>query len=321
MTDATRPAAPTADSIDEPTGDPTVDPAAGPTAAQAGAPGAGRTPFQLAVRRFRRNRLAVIGAGGLVLILLACFVVPPLLHLDPYTVHLSDSRQAPDDTYRLGTDISGRDTLARVLVGGRTSILVSFTAALISVGLGTLLGAIAGTLGGVVDTLIMRAADVFLSFPYLVVIIVVAGILGPSIPVIVLAVGVFGWPGPARIVRSVTLSMRDREFVQASRAVGARTPWVITRHMLPAALGQLVVVGTLEIATYILLEAGLSFLGLGVQPPTPSWGNLLNQAQSLSTISTMWWLWVPPGLMVALTVLCVNFVGDGLRDAVDPKQG
>lgn len=299
--------------------------APGPSAADASpaaASGAAhRTPRQLAFRRFLHNRLAVIGTIVLALIILACVALPPLLHMDPYTVHLSDARQAPGGAYPLGTDISGRDMLARVLVGGRVSLMVSVSAAIISVGLGAILGSLAGTMGGIVDTIIMRAADVFMSFPYLVVIIVVAGILGPSIPVIILAVGCFGWPGPSRIVRSVTLSMRDREFVQASRAVGASTRWVIVRHMLPAALGQLVVVGTLEIATYIMLEAGLSFLGLGVQPPTPSWGNLLNAAQSLSTISQMWWMWIPPGAMVALTVLCINFLGDGLRDAVDPKQG
>lgn len=292
----------------------------GPTADGAGA-ASHRSPARLALRRFLRNRLAVVGAIGLVLIILACVALPPVLHLDPYTVRLMDSRTPPGPGHPLGTDASGRDMLARVLVGGRTSLMVSIFAALISLTLGTLLGALAGTLGGVVDSVIMRAADVFMSFPYLVVIIVVAGVLGPSVGVIILAVGFFGWPGPSRIVRSVTLSMRDREFVQASRAVGASTRWIILRHMLPAAMGQLVVVATLEIATYILLEAGLSFLGLGVQPPTPSWGNLLNQAQSLTIIQSMWWLWVPPGLMVALTVLCTNFLGDGLRDAVDPKQG
>jgi peptide/nickel transport system permease protein len=161
---------------------------------------------------------------------------------------------------------------------------------------------------------------VFLSFPVLVVMIVIAGILGPSVTTMVIAIGVFTWPGAGRVVRGVTLSLREREFVQAAQAFGARTRWLVVHHVLPAVLGQVVVVATLAVATGILLEASLSFLGLGVQPPQPSWGNMLTDAQRLTVISQMPWLWIPPGVAVAITVLSVNFVGDGLRDALDPRE-
>jgi ABC-type dipeptide/oligopeptide/nickel transport system permease subunit len=279
-----------------------------------------RSPLAQALRRYLRNWLAVAGAVILIAFLVTAFIVPLFMHLDPYGVDLTHPRQAPGHGHLLGTDNTGRDVFARLVYGGRVSMGVGLAAAAISILLGATLGAVAGTFGGWTDSLIMRCADIFLSFPPIVVVIVLAGVFGPSVWMLIVALGVFTWPTSSRVVRGVVVTMREREFVQAARAVGAGRGWLITRHLLPAALSQIVVIFTLTVANCILQEAGLSFLGLGVTPPTPSWGNLLHDAQSITVINTMPWLWVPPGVAVALMVLCVNFVGDGLRDAVDPRQ-
>jgi len=279
-----------------------------------------RSPGRMALRRFLRHKLAIAGVVVLLLVVLVTVFAPLLTAYDPTKVDLSHVRKPPNADHVLGTDGSGRDVFARMLYAGRVSLLVGVFSALLAVGVGTLLGAIAGILGGWVDSVIMRAADIFLSFPVLVVMIVIAGILGPSVTTMVVAIGVFTWPEAGRVVRGVTLSLREREFVQASQAFGARTRWLIVHHVLPTVLNQVVVVATLAVATGILLEASLSFLGLGVQPPQPSWGNMLTDAQRLTVISQMPWLWLPPGIAVAITVLSVNFVGDGLRDALDPRE-
>lgn len=279
-----------------------------------------RSPFVLGLRRYLRNWLAVGGAVVLIAVLVLAFIVPLFVHMDPYAIDLSHPRQAPGPGHLLGTDGTGRDVFARLVYGGRVSMGVGLAAAALSVLVGATLGAIAGTFGGWADIVIMRCADIFLSFPPIVVVIVLAGVFGPSVWMLIVALGVFTWPTTGRVVRSVVVTMREREFVQAARAVGAGRVWLITRHLLPAALSQIVVIFTLTVANCILQEAGLSFLGLGVKPPTPSWGSLLYEAQSITVINNMPWLWIPPGVAVALMVLCVNFVGDGLRDAVDPRQ-
>lgn len=278
------------------------------------------TPARLAFRRFMRHRLAVAGVIVLTLIVASAVLAGVISGHSPTTVDLTDVRKPPSAGHWLGTDASGRDVLARLLYAGRVSLGVSIIAAGIAVTVGALLGAIAGLVGGWADMIIMRIADIVLSFPSLVVVIIIAGIFGPSVITLTLAIGLFGWPTAARVVRGVTLSIREREFVQAARAVGAGNRWLIVHHVLPAVLAPVVVVATLSIAQFILLEAALSFLGLGVQAPAPSWGNMLQEAQSLTVISGQPWRWIPPGIAVALTVLAVNFIGDGLQDAVDPKQ-
>lgn len=277
-----------------------------------------RSPAGMAVRRFLRNRLAVAGAVFLVVLVLVALVAP-LFAQAPNAVDLGALRRAPSAEHWLGTDSSGRDVFSRLIHAARVSLLVGIVAALLSVLLGTVIGAVAGLFGRWVDTGLMRFADMVLSFPPIVVIIVLAGILGPSVPILILAIAATNWPTAARMVRGVTLAVREREYLHAARVAGARNGWLLRRHIVPAATGQVVVVGTLAVATAILSEAVLSFLGLGVQPPQASWGNMLNDAQSLTVIQSMPWLWVPPGLAIALTVLAVNFVGDGLRDATDPR--
>ncbi|HEY3717296.1 MAG TPA: ABC transporter permease [Jatrophihabitantaceae bacterium] len=279
-----------------------------------------RSPLALGTRRYLRNWLAVIGGVVLIAVLLTAFALPLVMHLDPYAIDLRHTRQPPGHGHLLGTDGTGRDVFARLVYGGRISIGVGLAAAALAIIIGAALGSIAGTFGGWIDMMIMRTADIFLSFPSIVVVIVLAGIFGPSVWMLIVALGVFVWPTTGRVVRGVVITVREREFVQAARAVGAGRGWLITRHLLPAALSQIVVIFTLTVANCILQEAALSFLGLGVQPPRPSWGNMLTSAQGVTVISSMPWLWLPPGIAVALIVLCVNFVGDGLRDAVDPRQ-
>ncbi|MDG4821403.1 ABC transporter permease [Asanoa sp. WMMD1127] len=289
------------------------------TATTVAAP-AGRSPAAAALRRFRKHPAALVSIVFILLVVLAAIFARPLSGHDPNAIDLLNARSGPSGDHLLGTDSTGRDVLSRLLFAGRISLGVGIASAAIAVVVGTLLGAIAGLLGGWVDGLVMRLADVFLSFPSLVVIVVVAGILGPSVLTMVIAIGLFQWPVCGRIVRGVTLSLREQEFVLASRATGAGPLWLMRKHIIPAALPPVSVVATLAVAQAIALEATLSFLGLGVQPPAASWGNMLTDAQSLTVIRSEPWLWLSPGIAVALTVLAVNFIGDGLRDAVDPRS-
>lgn len=232
----------------------------------------------------------------------------------PDAVDLAAARQPPCGTHWLGTDEHGRDVFARLLHGGRVSLAAGFASAAIAVGLGAVLGAVAGVARGWVDVVIMRVADVFLSFPVLVVVIVLAGVAGPGLALTVVVIGVFTWPAVARVVRAVALSVREEEYVLAARAMGARTSWVVQRHVLPVVLPQVVVVGVLAVSTGVLAEATLSFLGVGVQPPAASWGSMLTDARSLTVLSAMPWLWVPPAVAIALTVMSAGFLGDGRRE-------
>ena len=279
-----------------------------------------RSPARLALGRFLKNRAAVAGVLFLFLLILVSVFAPWLTPHSPTTVSLEHYRQPPTGVHWLGTDAAGRDVLSRLLHAGRVSLLVGFAAASGAGVVGLVLGTLAGTLGGRVDGVIMRTADVMLSFPTLVIVLVFAGIVGPGLPTIIVALALFEWPTGSRVVRGLTLSLREREFIQAARAIGSSELRVMVRHIAPAVLPPLAVVVTLLVAQAILIESALSFLGFGVQPPTASWGNMLTDAQSLTILSRMPWLWLPPGLLIALTVLAVNFVGDGLRDAVDPSQ-
>lgn len=268
--------------------------------------------------RFRRHRVAVIGAIILTVLTIAAVGAPLFVGNDPYHVNISAYRKGPQAGHPLGTDSSGRDVLSRLLYAGRVSLSVGLVAVTIYTVIGVVLGALSGFYGGWVDSTIMRLADIVLSFPSLILIITVVSLVGPSIYNIMLVIGLLGWPSIARIVRALFLSLREREFILAGRTIGASNSRLIFRHMLPNAIAPVIVAATVGMASAILLEAGLSFLGLGVQPPTPSWGNMLTDAQSLMVLESMPWLWIPPGIMIALAVLSINFIGDGLRDALDP---
>jgi peptide/nickel transport system permease protein len=269
-------------------------------------------------QRFRRHRVAVVGVLILLVLTAGAAAAPVVAANDPYKVDISAYRSGPAANHPLGTDSSGRDVFSRLLYAGRVSLSVGLVAVAIYTLIGVILGAFSGFYGGWLDSCIMRLADIVLSFPALILIITVVSVLGPSIYNIMIVIGLLGWPPIARIVRALFLSLREREFVLASRIVGVSNGRIIFRHMLPNALAPVIVAATFGMANAILLEAGLSFLGLGVQPPTPSWGNMLKDAQSLTVLESMPWLWIPPGTMIALAVLSINFIGDGLRDALDP---
>jgi peptide/nickel transport system permease protein len=276
-------------------------------------------PWRRALDRFLRHRLALAGGGMLtVLIVLACGATWIAPH-DPYRIDLSSYATPPGRVHPLGTDLTGRDVLSRLIYAARVSLSVGVVAVAISTAIGTSLGAVAGYYGRAADGLIMRLTDIVLSFPILVIIITIVAVVGPSIYNVMMVIGLLGWPTVCRIVRAMMLSLRAHEYVEAARAVGARDRRIIARHLLPNAIAPVVIAATYGMATAILLEASLSFLGLGVQPPTASWGNMLNDAQSMSVLARMPWMWVPPGLMIAAAVLSINFLGDGLRDALDPR--
>jgi peptide/nickel transport system permease protein len=278
-----------------------------------------QSPARLAVRRFRRHRLAVIGLGMIVLLILSA-AVGPLLTFDPLFIDIKNKFAPPlTGPHLLGGDELGRDLLARLLVAGRISLTIGLAAMVVSMTIGTLAGAIAGYYGGVADAVIMRFVDAVLSFPTIFLLLGLAAFVKPNLLTITLIIGVTAWMEVARIVRSQILSLREREFTLAARAMGATNWHIIARELLPNAMAPIVVAATLNIANAILLESYISFLGYGIQPPVASWGNMLNNAQSY--FDTAPWVAIFPGLMITLSVTSFNFVGDGLRDALDPRLG
>jgi peptide/nickel transport system permease protein len=278
------------------------------------------SPTKAALRRFLRHRLAVVGLVVVAVIILLAIAAPLLTPWDPNRIDFATgARQPPSDLHPLGTDVAGRDVWSRVLYGGRTSITVGFGAVAIYLVIGVLLGLIAGFYGGPVDQGIMRFTDTILSIPPLLLIVVFVSVIGPSIGSVIVVIALLGWPVTCRLVRGQLLVLRESEFITAARVVGVPNRTILLRHMLPNALGPLTVVATFGVATAVLLESSLSFLGLGVRPPEASWGNLITEATSPVVLNMMPWQWVPAAIAITLMVLGVNFVGDGLRDAVDPK--
>lgn len=267
-------------------------------------------------RRLRSNRLALAGAA-IVLFMFVLALIAPLVARDPGAIDIAHRLQPPSWSYPLGTDQLGRDVLSRIMYGARISLLVGFVAVGISSTIGVALGALAGYYGRWVDALLMRFVDIMLCFPAFFLILAVIAFLEPSIWNIMIIIGLTSWMGVARLVRAEFLSLRERDFVLAARALGASDRRVIFRHVLPNALSPVLVSATLGVAGAILTESALSFLGIGVQPPTPSWGNMLIAGKQ--TLGTAWWLSAFPGLAILLTVLGYNLFGEGLRDALDPR--
>jgi peptide/nickel transport system permease protein len=279
-------------------------------------------------RRFRRHRIALIGAAVIILMGLVAALANVISPADPNfidQVHWQGYPLAPGVAgHILGTDENGRDLLARLIFGARISLTVALFAVIMEISIGTVLGAISGYYGGWVDFVIMRVTDVVLSIPLLPLLLVITAIVAGTsnkaalnFGVIVLIIGGLSWPSVARLVRASFLSLREREFAEAARALGNRDGRIIFRHLLPNAIAPIIVQATLEVANVIILESTLSFLGFGIQPPTASWGNMLANAQSNITIAP--WVAIFPGLCILVTVLAINYLGDGLRDALDPN--
>ena len=279
----------------------------------------GVSQWRLAVQAFKKNRIAVIGAMVVVWVYLIALVTPLIAPYDPAMQGpLLGRLAAPSSEFLLGTDHVARDVFSRLMYGARVSLSIGFVAVGISVTIGTLLGAVAGYLGGWIDTVVMRFVDMVISFPRLVLLIAIVALFDTqSIFLIVAVLGFTQWPGTARIVRGEVLSLREREFVEATRALGFSRRRIILRHVIPNVLAPVIIAATLGIGNVIVLEAGLSFLGLGLEPPTPSWGSMVADGRDL--LLNAWWISTFPGLAIVLTVVAFNLVGDGLRDALDPR--
>jgi len=267
-------------------------------------------------RQFRRHRLALVSSAVLVLlatmVLLAPWIAPyPFDAIDP-----TQFRKPPSPAHIMGTDDLGRDLFTRLLFGGQISLAIGIFSALVGTGIGTLMGSLAGYYGRALDNLIMRVTDVAFSIPSLPLLIILSAYAKSAIPVMILVIGLLSWMSTARIVRGTVLSVRERDFTLAARAVGAKDARIIALHILPNALAPIIVGATLGVGGAIIAESSLSFLGLGVQVPTPSWGNMLQDSQS--TMASRPWLTIFPGMAILITVLGINFLGDGLRDALDP---
>ncbi len=289
------------------------------------APGASRavsvraeSPSRRAIRRFLRHRLALVG-----LVVIGVIIVLAILGdaelANQQNLRLGFTNKPPGDGFLFGTDALGRDVLARTLVGGRISLVVAFVSVAIATLIGTAVGVVSGYLGGAVDVVLMRFVDIVLSFPVILVLLVVAALVGPGIVTLVVMIGAVTWSRGARIVRGQVLTLRESTFIEAARVIGVSDGRMIRSHILPNIIAPLVVFATFGVATVVIFEASLSYLGLGVQPPTPSWGNMLNTARSVTVLERYTWQWIPPATLIVLMVLAVNFVGDGLRDAFDQR--
>jgi peptide/nickel transport system permease protein len=292
------------------------------------------TPRQLIWRRFRRHRMAVAGSVGIVLLL--AFIVVGSIAVPETAANSGDLRArllAPNAQHWFGTDSTGRDAFDRIIYGGQISLLIGVLAVALEVTLGTLIGGLAAYFGGWFDAILMRFTEAMLAIPSLFLLIVLAKFLGHDIPtidvfgrtfsgsvgIVIIVIGATSWMYLARIVRANVLSLKELDYISASRALGASHARIFFTHLVPNTLGVIIVSSTLGLAGAILTEAYVSFLGLGVQPPTATWGNMMDQAQSFIS-QGVWWMWVFPSLFIVFTILCINLMGDGLRDAFDPRH-
>ncbi len=283
----------------------------------------------MAWRQFRRHQMALVGSVILGLLIFGAIFVSVLSPYDPTHSSLRERRDPPSLVHPMGTDTLGRDLMTRIFYGGRISLTIGLGATLLGVFIGILIGATAGYYGGKTDEVLMRLTDLFLSLPRIFLLIIMAILLREvEVPIlkangnmggIILILGLLSWTGVARLVRGQFLSLKEKEFVEAARTIGATNWRIIIRHILPNSATPIIVAATLLVARNIISESGLSFLGFGVQPPTPTWGNMLNAAQDEMRKGN-WWMAFFPGLMIFLTVISINYIGDGLRDALDPRK-
>ncbi|GAP62375.1 peptide/nickel transport system permease protein [Ardenticatena maritima] len=276
--------------------------------------------WRVILRQFLRHRLAVFGLFVITVFVLLAVFAPLITPYDPTRIERGKSDLPPlTEGHWLGTDDLGRDMLARLLYAGRISLFVGFTVTLCSITIGTIVGAVSGYYGGLVDSILMRLVDFMLTLPTLPILLVISKIFGKggNIWLIIIVLVAFGWMGTSRLVRGMVLSLKEQEFIEAERALGASTPRIIFMHLLPNSFAPIIVAATLEVGGVIITEAALSFLGFGIQPPTPTWGQMLQNVQS-----DMWtapWRAFFPGFFIFMTSLSFNFIGDGLRDALDPR--
>lgn len=273
-----------------------------------------------AMKKFIHNKKAMLGLAIVTILVLAVVFIPLFADLDPYTTdRAAGFNKPPSDAHILGTDDVGRDLFARLLYGGRISLFVGITSTIISVLIGIPLGLIAGYFRGTAESIIMRTADAFMSFPSMVLILVLVAVFGPSILTVTVVIGVLGWTAIAKLIYGNVLSIRGREYIQAARAVGVSTKKILFSEVLPNAIPPVWANISFRVAGAILTESSLSFLGMGVQTPQASWGNIIFAAQNLLVLTARPWVWLPPGICIILVVIGFNFIGEGVRDALDPK--
>lgn len=279
-----------------------------------------RTPFQESLIKILANKMCLFSLIVLLILVLFAVFGPMLTGYESDSIDLMNMLKGPTKVHLLGTDELGRDILTRLAEGGRVSISVGLIATLFKLCIGVLLGCIAGLYGGMVESVIMRIVDIIMCFPFFVIALCIAAITGPSFYNTIFIIGILGWPGVCRIVRSQVLSLKNVEYVEAARALGLNQMEIIFRHLLPNASGPIIVYTTLSVANAILMEASLSFLGLGIAKPQSSWGTMLSAAQNMQVLQDCWWMWIPAGFLVLTTVLAINFLGDGLSEILDPKK-
>ena len=273
-----------------------------------------------AMKKFLHNKKAMFGLFIVVLLALAVLLIPLFMDLDPYTTdRAAGFNKGPSETHILGTDDVGRDLFARVLYGGRVSLFVGITYTIISVLVGIPLGLIAGYFRGAAESIIMRTADAFMSFPSMVLILVLVAVFGPSILTVTVVIGILGWTAIAKLIYGNVLSIREREYIQAAKTSGTSTWTILFSEVLPNAIPPVWANISFRVAGAILTESSLSFLGMGVQTPQASWGNIIYAAQNLMVLTARPWVWIPPGVCIILVVIGFNFIGEGVRDALDPK--
>ncbi|GAA4298225.1 ABC transporter permease [Anaerocolumna aminovalerica] len=277
----------------------------------------GQSGWRMIIKRFKKHKLAVVSLWFLCIVVVLAIFAPVIAPYDPNKVTGSFGRP-PTLEHWLGTDQIGRDMLSRLLYATRCSLLVGFAATIISTIIGVILGLVSGYFGGFVDNIIMRITDTIMSFPYILLVLVAAAIFEPGLWNIILILGLVDWPGVARLVRGSVLSLRETDFIKGDMVAGMPRRYILFSEILPNTIAPVLVYATTVFAISILDEAALSFLGMGVQPPTASLGNILNGAESITILTSKFWLWIPAGLIVILLVISINFIGDALRDAVDP---
>lgn len=274
--------------------------------------------FKLILLRILRNKIAVTGLFFISIIFIVAVLAPIIAPYDPYKINVYKVLDPPSKEHIFGTDELGRDVFSRIIYGARVSLKVGLIAMGIAIITGTLMGLIAGYYGGFVDSFIMRVVDVMLAFPTLFLILAIVAVLEPNVYIIMAVIGLTGWMDVARLVRAEVLSLKEREFVLASKAMGSSSMRIIFKHILPNAIYPVIVSATFAVGGAILIESGLSFLGLGIQPPEPSWGGILSIGKDYITVA--WWMSFFPGIAIFLTVLSFNLLGEALRDALDPKK-
>ncbi|WP_017473842.1 oligopeptide ABC transporter permease [Amphibacillus jilinensis] len=300
---------------------PSVEPIRPPEGQEPSKNKASKSPFQLAFARFRKNKLAIVGIVILVSIVLISVFADLLATHDPTKSNLLLIENGPSSEHILGTDGSGRDNFSRLLYGSRISLIVGFSAMIFTLMIGTTLGSIAGYYGGKIDSFIMRLTDLMQALPFFVLALTIISIVPEiTIALFVTIIALTSWPNLTRIIRGTFLSLREQEFMLGAKAIGASDFRIIFKHFIPNAIGPITVNATLMMAQMIIFESGLSFVGMGIPQPTPTWGNMLSQAQNIRILRNHPEAWIPAGLGIFLTVLAINFIGDGLRDAFDPKS-